>query len=690
MSIVPYNSTSEIVYHDPHDGILVVHNNQQNSFQLLSTVSHPSLDESHRQFNSTDPRFRPLHGPDSHQCPNCGFSWSEIKAETRRSFDDNVPTTDEVPDDELIPQTFMHSDYFKLLAKLPYAKPRVICGDGTESLPQSIFNQGYFDRFFKKIPPYVLGSGAHAQVYKVTHVLNSIELGTYAVKRISIGDHSEFLDQVLNEVLILYELSTQGANENNLIRYNHVWLELGDINDLRTFFLPQGTAPQPVLNRIPYVFILQQYCAGGHLEDLVSKVYQKSQNMSLSERIHEEKIKRRKRRSSDEQNEGRGGVNEQNERKKSWLSDVEIWKFFHDIATGVHYLHSHGILHRDLKPSNCLLDVVYVNDKLSLGEESFTSLAAFNEYLQKLPKVLVSDFGEGKFINKHYVSQKTFNEERQGNTGTLEFTAPELWLFAKYDPSIRPGKQRFVYSSTYKSDIYSLGLILCWLCVGSLPFSEAIASESDPEKVRTTIAKWYTKLTSEAFHYWFAGLVRETRGEEPSEPLLDLEKLVYMMLKGRSEEKEVPERTTSLQVLKCLDAIKWNWFIGKRRGSTVDEIPPVDESDEELDPDAIDTLALSKQLTSPINAMAISNKRLGQITSLMGSKRVLEGTFMLAYLVYYIVLDYFGFSFGVKLISVVACVFHLLAPLPSGSEIVLLSVTTLAVFSLLLHSHLST
>lgn len=689
MSIIPYNSTSEIVYHDPHDGILVVHNNQQNSFQLLSTVSNPSVDTSHHQFHSKDPRFRPPQGPDSHQCPNCGFSWSEIKAETRRSFDDNVPPADEVPDDGLIPQTFMHSDYFKLLAKLPYTKPRVICGDGTESLPQSIFNQGYFDRFFKKIPPYVLGSGAHAQVYKVTHVLNSIELGTYAVKRISIGDHSEFLDQVLNEVLILYELSIQGANENNLIRYNHVWLELGDINDLQTFFLPQGTIPQSVLNRIPYVFILQQYCAGGHLEDLVSKVYQKSKNMSLSERIHEEKIKRRKRRSSNEQNEKRNSINEQNERKKSWLSDVEIWKFFHDIATGVHYLHSHGILHRDLKPSNCLLDVVYVNDKFSLGEESFTSLAEFNEYLHKLPKVLVSDFGEGKFINKHCVSHKTFSEERQGNTGTLEFTAPELWLYAKYDPSNRPGKQRFVYSSTYKSDIYSLGLILCWLCVGSLPFSEAIASDSDPEKVRTIIAKWYTNFTSEGFHHWFTNLVRETRGEEPSEPLLDLEKLVYMMLKGRSEEKEVPERTSSLHVLKCLDAIKWNRFIGKRRGSSVDEIPPVDESDDEVDPDVIDALALAKQCHLSIDAVALADQPRSQLAASVKGRRVPDNTFIVAYLAYYIVLDYFGFSFGVKLISVIACVFHLLAPLPSGSELVLLSVTTLAVLSLLLHSHLT-
>ena len=60
------------------------------------------------------------------------------------------------------------------------------------SLPEGVFNQGYFKRFFKKIDPYTLGSGAHAQVYKVNHILNNIVLGTYAVKRINIGGQLEF------------------------------------------------------------------------------------------------------------------------------------------------------------------------------------------------------------------------------------------------------------------------------------------------------------------------------------------------------------------------------------------------------------------------------------------------------------------------------------------------------------------
>jgi serine/threonine protein kinase len=41
--------------------------------------------------------------------------------------------------------------------------------------------------------------------------------------------------------------------------------------------------------------------------------------------------------------------------KGKFLSELNIWKYFQQIASAVQYMHSHRILHRDLKPANILL-----------------------------------------------------------------------------------------------------------------------------------------------------------------------------------------------------------------------------------------------------------------------------------------------------------------------------------------------
>lgn len=587
MSIVPYNYNSEIVYHDPNYGILVLHNNQQNSIQLLSTIDQPDRGQFRRHssepFNTNNFEIPREH--DSNECPNCGFRWSHQRYQKRRNNESPAMTSSSLDSPgEMVPVSksryplgFMHNDYFKVLANLPFDGDKYKLASPNSSikrLPKEIFNQGYFKRFFKKIPPYVLGSGAHAQVYKVMHVLNEIQLGTYAIKRISIGDHSTFLDQVLTEVLILYELSTQGANENNLIRYNHVWLEMGDINDLNTYFLPNDDGDQRDLNsKVPYVFILQQYAGGGHLEELISKNFQKEKIMSLKDKVGMERMKRRMKKGSIPQEK------DGEDHHKRWLSDFEIWKFFKDVANGVNYLHLKGILHRDLKPSNCLLDVEYDSNGLD-DLVTFNSVSDLEQLVSIMPKVLVSDFGEGKFIDKQYLANKhlsSSSEERQGNTGTLEFTAPELWLFANYDPSAEHERQRFVYGFTYSSDIYSLGLILCWLCVGSLPFSSYIIDRTNPDQVRESIAQWYFDLNASRFRDWFTSQIEGTRGTRDfyTEPLQDFEKLIYLMIKGNNGDftRGIAERINCAEVMKFLDAIKWKRFI-KPNKSKIHEMDP--------------------------------------------------------------------------------------------------------------------
>ncbi|KAK6463342.1 kinase-like domain-containing protein [Scheffersomyces coipomensis] len=559
MSIVPYNTNNRILYHDPNHGFLVLHNNQQNTIQLLSTADNNQTGKRKDNNKSNDESFdsSSFAGSSGVKCPNCGFSWEY----NRRTTDNGVlnhgvdiDTTSALT--RQLPGGFMHHDYFKLLSKLPLNNEQNPKPQNSYSLPEDIFNPGYFKRFFKKVPPYTLGSGAHAQVYKVIHVLNDIQLGTYAVKRITIGDKFELLEQVLNEVLILYELSVKGANENNLIRYNHVWVELGDIMDSSTFFFPESNNLQPdTSTKVPYVYILQQFCGGGHLEDLIIKNFQKDKHSSIKEKVE---LERRKRRAS------RGLGFDQVEYSKKWLTNFEIWKFFRDIANGVNYLHTRGILHRDLKPSNCLLDVAY--DTSVIHGTTYSSVHHFEQDVLKLPKVLVSDFGEGKFINKQHPRNRNFpkfdKEERQGNTGTLEFTAPELW-FSNYDPSSGESVQSFLKNFSFESDIYSLGVILCYLCVGELPFTSKIQNEMDPQIIREKIIKWYMSLDASSFRHWFVEASNKARQSPTFDSnILKFEELIYVMIKGKQSEENGPfQRIGSVEVLAYLDDIKWSILI---------------------------------------------------------------------------------------------------------------------------------
>jgi serine/threonine protein kinase len=85
---------------------------------------------------------------------------------------------------------------------------------------------------------------------------------------------------------------------------------------------------------------------------------------------------------------------------------------FKQILTGISYLHMHGVCHRDLKPNNIL---VSKDGKI----------------------VKITDFNVSKFLDKTEEKQKfsslsSENYKMWTSTGTIAFTAPEVFLENEY------------------------------------------------------------------------------------------------------------------------------------------------------------------------------------------------------------------------------------------------------------------
>lgn len=192
---------------------------------------------------------------------------------------------------------------------------------------------------------------------------------------------------------------------------------------------------------VPCAFILQQYCNGG---DLHSYVCGPAQVQTTAQDLKERMRRRSK---------GEGELPRKlNEPRK--LNFDQIYSFFLDITEGLRFLHLNGFIHRDLKPSNCLIHRV--------GGET---------------RILVSDFGEVQYENA--IRKST------GHTGTISYCAPEVLK------PVSPGGPLGNFS--FKSDIFSLGMILHFLCFADLPYHSANVLQEDNEdldELRDEITSW--------------------------------------------------------------------------------------------------------------------------------------------------------------------------------------------------------
>jgi len=234
---------------------------------------------------------------------------------------------------------------------------------------------------------------------------------------------------------------------------DHAWLEkvLVEVELLAKLSHPNLVSYRHVwledvkLNRfgpsVACAFILQQYCNGGDLLNYVIG--------DIPKEATKEELKAQMRRRSRGGAERPVGLHPSQRR----LPFEEIYSLFKDITSGLAYLHAANYIHRDLKPSNCLL------------HREGNQLTC-----------LISDFGE--------VQPENMARQSTGSTGTISYCAPEV---LRKDGTGRYG------NFTAKSDIFSLGMILYFMCFGRLPYHSANSAHEELEDIdmlRAEITDW--------------------------------------------------------------------------------------------------------------------------------------------------------------------------------------------------------
>ncbi|TDL15946.1 kinase-like protein [Rickenella mellea] len=289
--------------------------------------------------------------------------------------------------------------------------------------------EGYFKAFFKE--EYRLGMGANGSVFLCQHVLDGNSLGHFAVKKIAVGQSHSYLLQILREVRLLETL-----RHPNIITYHHAWLESCQFSS----FGP----------RVPTLFVLMQWAEGGSLDDFIDSrlghpnvhgPHEHADSGSIATDLNTVRSR------SDRIRAFRAARNlpkEERERKRGerlrgcttavhLLSPEELKSLFEDVVAGLSFLHDRSILHLDLKPGNVLL--------------------TWDEGML-IPRAMLSDFGTSQDMIQPA-------RHRSGNTGTLEYAAPESL------PSPETGLLAQVDS---KADMWSLGMILHMLLFFRLPY----------------------------------------------------------------------------------------------------------------------------------------------------------------------------------------------------------------------------
>ncbi|KAN0040795.1 hypothetical protein ACTFIV_003331 [Dictyostelium citrinum] len=121
----------------------------------------------------------------------------------------------------------------------------------SSGLNSEFLNIGYYKKFFKEDTK--IGSGGFGSVYLCRHLINGVDLGEFAVKKVPVGENLPWLFRVLKEVKALETLT----KHRNIINYKHSWLEYDQ---------PADFGP-----KVPCLYILMEYANNGNLQDYMAE-----------------------------------------------------------------------------------------------------------------------------------------------------------------------------------------------------------------------------------------------------------------------------------------------------------------------------------------------------------------------------------------------------------------------------------
>ncbi|RMD44213.1 hypothetical protein DV735_g787, partial [Chaetothyriales sp. CBS 134920] len=465
LSVVPYDSNREVILRNEE---IVVYRDPLTQ-RLAAVPRHRDL----------DPRLRRPA-----ECPTCHRTWNSTPP---------VPTPDIGLDAPAAEDAFMSQNYFQALAislagpsspVLPPSPHRQLV-QPVRSRLESPSSPPPADAEFVRSSPAPTSAGSNA-ISETAFSPGYFEKFFMVEKELGRGGRG---------IVLLVQHLLDGVPLGHFackrlpIGDDHAWLEkvLIEVQVLTSLSHQNLVSYRHVwledfqINafspRVPCAFILQQYCNGGDLHNYVCSPAQ----ITTSTQQLKERIRRRSK------GEAERPIKPNEPRR---LPFDQIYSFFSDITAGLRFLHMNGFIHRDLKPRNCLLHTV--------GNET---------------RVLVSDFGEVQYENAARKST--------GATGTVSYCAPEVLRRISADGPYG--------NFTTKSDIFSLGMILYFLCFASLPYVSAnvlFEEREDVDKLRAEILEWtgfddHRRLRPELPQQLYAFLKRLLSVDPDSRPSAD-------------------------------------------------------------------------------------------------------------------------------------------------------------------------